>query len=490
MKYVKSLAQAWSYQNPAKSSIFVTIFLTVGIWLLAGNSLCAQSAPLRPTWKNFSLTLYRNMALVRDQTRVDINKDKTVAILQPVSTKIIPQSVTITLEDANILEQSYSYRPITPENLLESFVGKDVLLINTNKKIGIEEIIPATLIAAKDGVVLKVENRIETSPPGRIAFPFIPQDLSNSPMLKIVLKGKADKEIPVELAYLTKGIGWKADYVAVLDESAKDMELASWVTIRNHTGISFNDASIQLVAGDINEERADFESRSNFLAKAVRMSGGKGMEQERLFEYHLYSVKHRLCLKDGQMKQLCLFSASQVPYEKHFLVKANDYPLSRRVGERKEKLPVQIMISFKNDDSSRLGMPLPQGDVRVYERDSKGILQFIGRDYLFHVPKGEIVRLNLGKAFDLLCTRTQTDFRKFEGTNRYKSLYESSYKITIKNAKKEPATVTYQERLSGDWKITKENLPHVKLSAATAAWSLNVPPGKERTLTFRVRTRY
>ena len=77
--------------------------------------------------------------------------------------------------------------------------------------------------------------------------------------------------------------------------------------------------------------------------------------------------------------------------------------------------PVKVYYRFKNDQKSRLGMPLPAGTVRVYQADSKGGVQFVGEDRIQHTPKDETVKIYIGNAFDVVCERKQTDYKKLAG---------------------------------------------------------------------------
>ena len=458
--------------------------------LLADPCHSGQSAVRSETWTKTSLTLYRTTALIRDKSFLTAKKGETTILFRPVSSKIIPQSAVILCSKADVLEQSFVFRPISPESILESFVGKNVLLVRTDKETGSEKTVPAKLLSARNGIVLEIGGRIETSVPGRIAFPELPQGIGEKPMLKIKLKGRTDGNCPLELAYLTRGISWSADYTVILDKTESRIALNSWVTISNNSGISFKDAAVQMVAGDVNEEALPPRINRKFsMEKAAAPAMSRDVSRQGIFEYHLYSIGRLVSLENGVLKQISLFSSGDVPCRKEFFASGNAYAYSRRMGGKEEKLPVQAVISFQNNKDSALGIPMPQGDVRVFKRDSAGSLQFIGKDRITHVPEGEKIRLNLGKAFDIICTRVQADFEKLAGS-KYSSTYESSYKVTFKNRKDEPVSVKYMEPVPGTWRITNENLKHEKPDANTAVWTLNIPAKGQKALIFSIRVRY
>jgi hypothetical protein len=270
------------------------------------------------------------------------------------------------------------------------------------------------------------------------------------------------------------------------------MRLDARVSIKNRSGITFENALVQLVAGDVNEGTGPPEINRSFAMKKAAMAApiDPDVSRETLFEYHLYNIDRPVSLEKDQPKEITLFSASGIPCSKEFLAIGNRYTYTRKITGRGEQVEVAAVISFKNDKSSHIGIPMPQGEVRMYKKDSAGRLQFIGKDEINHVPQDEKVQLNLGKAFDIVCTRLQTDFKKLAGSNKYSSLYENSYEVTVKNSKDEPVTVKYMEPVSGTWQITAENQEHQKTDANTALWKLDVPAHGQKVLKFTVRVRY
>ncbi|RUM87723.1 MAG: hypothetical protein DSZ23_05385, partial [Thermodesulfatator sp.] len=352
-------------ERHSKILIFIMATLLAGVF--GPTIVTAENQVKKPdTWENTSLTLYKTMALVRDKKSVSLKNGQTSTLIIPVSGKIIPESAVVSCNKADILEKSFIFKPLSPQSLLQGYIGKEVFLIKTDKDTGKEESISATLLSADKGIVLKIGNRIETTIPGRIAFPGLPEGMGDKPVLKVKLQGKTHGDVPVGLAYLTRGISWNADYVAVLDTSAKNLSFQGWITIRNNSGISFQNASVQLVAGDVNEERKPGVLTRNFgMEKAAAPASplGHDVSQEALFEYHLYSIERAINLDKNILKQVALFTAEGVPFTREFLVIGNRYPFSRSTGARKDKLEVSAIVSFANDQASHLGIAIPKGEV-------------------------------------------------------------------------------------------------------------------------------
>ncbi|HCO44491.1 MAG TPA: DUF4139 domain-containing protein, partial [Gammaproteobacteria bacterium] len=160
---------------------------------------------------------------------------------------------------------------------------------------------------------------------------------------------------------------------------------------------------------------------------------------------------------------------------------------TRQAGEIGRSLKVAVLLKLRNAKADGLGLPLPAGVVRVYQRDSAGGTQFVGEDRIDHTPENESAELTLGQAFDVTARKTQTDFRVLSTGKDERRQYESAYRIEIKNAKKAAVTVTVLEPIAGDWRMIDSSLAHEKVAAHTARWRVTVPAGGSQTLTYRVR---
>jgi hypothetical protein len=214
------------------------------------------------------------------------------------------------------------------------------------------------------------------------------------------------------------------------------------------------------------------------------------MAEESLFEYHLYTLDHPTTLAANQTKQVALLSASGVPMRKEYLLQGQNYYYSGSYGDLGEKQKVGVFVEFDNKDSSRLGMPLPKGIIRVYKRDSEGRAQFVGEDSVDHTPKNELVRLKLGDAFDVTAKRKQTDYKSLGRQGRYGYVHESAFEVQLKNAKKEAVTVSLLEPMPGDWEMLQNSHPFTKEAAGTARFKVTVPAEGSATLSYRVRVKW
>ncbi len=446
--------------------------------------------------QSVAVTIYNNnLALVKDQRKVNLNSGLNSLALRDVSAQIRPESALLrSLSNAGsftTLEQNFDFDLLTPQKLLEKFVGKNVTVARVNPATGLETTEQATVLSANNGVVMRIGNRIETGIPGRIIYDDVPNNLRDRPTLVTKLNNKTASTQTVELSYLTGGLGWKADYVAELSPKEDSLDLSGWVTLSNTSGTSYNNAKLQLVAGDVNMVRENFP-RAPAMHKTLAMAAedSTGMAEESLLEYHLYSLDRPTTIAENQTKQVALLSASNIPARKELVLRGADYYYGSSYGDLGQKMKVGAFIEFDNKEAAKLGMPLPKGIMRVYKKDSQGNAQFVGEDKIDHTPKNETVRLKLGDSFDVTADKKQTDFKALPRPAKGNSLFESAYEIVLKNAKKERVTVTVQEPIPGEWKILKENHVSQKATSNTAVWKIEIPAEGKTILNYRVQVKY
>jgi len=383
-------------------------------------------------------------------------------------------------------EQNFDFDLLTPEKLLEKYVGREVGVIRTHPATGAETRETATVLATNGGVVLKFADRVETGVPGRLAFAGVPDTLRDKPTLVISLINPSAGPQNLGLSYLTGGLSWRADYVAELNADDDRLDLNGWVTLSNQSGAAYPNARLQLVAGDLNRVR-DAQPRAG-MTMAAKAADAAEMQQESLFEYHLYTLQRPTTLAENQTKQVALMSATRVPVRKEFLLEGANYYYVGQHGELGQKIKVGVFVEFDNKGEG-LGIPLPRGVVRVYKKDGQDNAQFVGEDRIDHTPKNETVRLKLGDAFDVTADKKQTAFQKLAGTGRTNYVFESAYEIVLKNAKKEAVTVTVRESMPGDWTMVSESQPHAKAASGIAEWKVRVPAEGRTTLIWRVRVK-
>jgi hypothetical protein len=443
--------------------------------------------------KAVAVTIYNeSLALIREERDVKLNAGRNLLALREVSGQIKPETASLrSLSGArlSLLEQNFDFDLLTPQKLLDKYVGKSVTVVRTTEQTGKETSEQATVLAANDGIVLKYADRVETGLPAnaRIVYGDVPATLRDRPTLVVELESDKAGAQRAELAYLSGGLSWQADYVATLAEDEKALTLAGWVTLTNKSGAAYQNARLQLVAGEVNRVRENLRMVQPMPAPVTATGAPAApMAREELFEYHLYTLGRPTTLRDQQTKQVALLSASRVPVRKEYRMEGSSYWYNEdsKTPELGDKRGVEVFIEFVNKDGD-LGVPLPMGTVRVYKSDKQGSPLFVGEDRIDHTPKNDTVRLKLGKAFDITGRWKRTGFSRLS-----KREFEQEISIEISNAKDTPVTVRVVEPVPGDWKMLKENYPHTKSTASSALWDVPVPAEGKTTLTYRVRTEW
>ena len=436
-----------------------------------------------------SVAIYNDsLALIKEVRRITLDNGINDIALRDVSAKMRPETASLRSLSGTplrLIEQNFDFDLLTPQKLLEKYVGRSVDVIRTNPATGAETVEAAQVLATNNGVVLKFADRIETGIPGRLAFPGVPANLRDRPTLVVKLESATFGPQAAELSYLSGGLSWRADYVAELGADENKLDLAGWVTLTNQSGTAYENAKLQLVAGDVNRVQEDFAPRPMVKAM-VAAAPMREMAREEVFDYHLYTLGQTTTIRDNQTKQVALLSAAAVPVQKEYLLTGESWYYQAQATDLGQKLKIAVFLEFDNAGGD-LGKPLPKGVVRVYKKDSKGNAIFIGEDGIDHTAKNDKVRLKMGNAFDVTANRKQTGYKLIAG--RPNPMIETSWRIEFNNAKDQAVTVKVVEPMPGDWEMVSETRPHAKGDAHSAVWLVTMPAGGKATLEYTVRAR-
>ena len=377
------------------------------------------AAPLTSTLKDqqdMAVTIYNsNLGLVKDTRLIDFKPGIHELKFMDVAAKIDPTTVHIKSlingSSLNVLEQNYEYDLLSPQKLLEKFVGQTVQLATINPETKKEEIVEATLFSTQGGNIFQIGDKIHIGHPGRILLSRIPENLIPQPTLVWMVENRLSKPQKVEASYLTSGINWKADYVAVLNQLDTSTDLTGWVTIDNRSGATYQNALLKLVAGDIHRVQA--EKRMDYAKPmAAAKEASPQFKEESFFEYHLYTLDRRTTIKDNQTKQMALLDANQVPIKKLFIFSGQPQYYYYQMTRSSDKQKIGVFLELENSKKNNLGIPFPKGTIRVYKEDKDGSLQFVGEDKIDHTPKDEKFKIKIGEAFDVVGERVQTDYKR------------------------------------------------------------------------------
>lgn len=450
--------------------------------------------------QSVAVTIYNDaLALVRETREIPFAAGRNRVALREVSAQIMPETASLASQSGGnlqLLEQNFDFDLLSEQSLLDKYVGRKVTTIRTNPATGEETREEATVLANNQGIILQYADRIESGLPkdARLAFADVPANLRDRPTLVVDVEAGQGGTQTVDLSYLTGGLSWQADYVATLSHDEKRLNLAGWVTLSNQSGTRYDNAALQLVAGDVNRAPPDFSmQRQKAMNYEMAAPAAAAMAQEAFFEYHLYTLDRPTTIGNNQRKQVSLLSAADIPVHKEYRLQGDSnwyYQVENNSPELGDKRKVDIFVNFANKEESRLGMPLPKGVIRVYKNDSKQRALFIGEDRIDHTAKNDDIRLNLGSAFDISANWKQKSVKRNEGKLGpllSRDSYEASYEIELNNAKKEDVVVKVVEPIPGHWEMLEESHKHETPVANMAQWQIPVPAEGKTTLTYTVR---
>lgn len=470
------------------------------------------AAPAETAQGDVSITIYNsNLALVQDVRQLPIAQGRSRVEFPDVSAQIRPQTLSFAAAGTTIIEQNFDYDLLTPSKLMEKAIGQTVTLLRTNPATGTETRERAKVLSVAGGTVIQIGDRIEVlrddGLPVRVIFDRVPPGLRARPTLSVNLDSTRAGTRPVQLRYLTGGLGWNADYVALYNESAGTIDMQGWVTLTNNTGTTFHNVDTVLVAGDPNGGY-----RGSFGDRGMTRAGTQTASREQLGDFYLYPIAGRTTIANAQTKQVSFLDVQAVPAKKIY---------SREVYFRQnDEQPqnVESRIAFSTSRDQGLGDALPAGTVRFYQRDREGTPQFIGEKGIGHTPMGSDLSLVTGDAFDITVkaevekreTITSDEWEKSarwrvvrngavveEGTlERPKTYYRTVMRYTLTNAKPEAVEVQLTQTglgnnwWSDDFRIPAEDIKGEQLNADRRRYVVPVPANGERVIRVTYETRY
>jgi hypothetical protein len=452
-----------------------------------------------------ALTIYnQNFAVVRDTVPLNLQSGVNDVRYTDATAQVEPDSVILRDPTGNhslqILEQNYRNDPVTQELLLSLFEGKtiDFETLRLKDNTQVREIVPGKIIRSgyvpggePEQPIVEVDGKLQFSLPGQPLFPDLGDDTVLKPTLNWLLQSDKPGKFDAEVGYITGGFSWSASYNLVSPEKGDIVDLVGWITMNNRSGKTFHDASIKLMAGDVNRIQPQTFTAGFGGAYRLAMAENAPAVTEKAFdEFHLYSIARPTTLRDRETKQVEFVHAEQVVAPTIYVYDgAPGYRfyggLNYEQGYGTEgNKKVQVMREFVNAETNHLGIALPAGKLRFYRRDTDGQLQFVGEDQIDHTPRNETIRVTTGNAFDLVGERKQTSFRVDTGDK----WMDESFEIKLRNRKTEPVEIRVVEHLYrwSNWDITQKSDDFTKKDSQTIEFRVPVKPDEEKTVTYTV----
>ena len=487
--------------------------------LAQGDSLAEPNAQ-----GDLSVTIYNNnQALVQDVRQIAIAKGRSRIEFPDVSAMIRPETLSFAAPGTGIVEQNFDFDLLTPEKLMEKAIGQTVTLLRTNPATGAETRERAKVLSTAGGVVVQIGDRIEVlrddGLPVRVIFDQVPPNLRARPTLSVTLNSDREGTRAASLRYLTPGLGWSADYVALYDEGKSTVDMQGWVTLTNQTGTTFQNADTLLVAGnpasnDGNDDGNVYRGRPMPPPPPPGkfVPGTETANRERLGDFYLYPIAGRTTIANNQTKQVSFLDVQGVPARKVYGRTVN------WLASDGQPVAVASQIAFKTSKEGGLGDALPAGTVRFYQRDQQGNPQFIGENGIGHTPMGSELTLSTGDAFDIYAqseveSRQTISGEEWEKSARWqvfkngqvvaqgeaerpKTFYRTTMRYTLTNAKPQAVEVELVQAgldrgwWGNDFRVVSADVPGEQLNADRRKYVISVPANGKRVVRVTYETRY
>jgi hypothetical protein len=442
-------------------------------------------SPSRTAQGDVAVTIYNNdTALIQDRRELTLPAGRSRQDFPDVSAQIRPETVTLTGNGLGIVEQNFDFDLLTPAAMMQKAVGETVTLVRINPATGAEVRERARILAANSGVVMQIGDRIEVlrddGLPTRVIFDRVPETLRARPTLSVTLDTARGGRQPATLNYLTRGLGWSADYVSLFNEANGTMDVQGWITLTNRSGTPYINAKTLLVAGAVNSVDGNRGYRPPPPPGGIVRAGTLTSDRERLGGFYLYPLAERTTIADKQTKQVSFLDVRGAAAARGYEYR------NAWLGTAAEPASANSVLRFSSARGGGLGDALPAGVVRVYQRDARGNPQFVGEHRIGHTPMGSSLSLVTGEAFDVK-VRAVVEERTRVGSERWKT--RMRYDLT--NASPKAVVVDLvQDGLWGDTRIDSESIKSERPDADRVLWRVTVPANGEAAVMATFDTRY
>jgi hypothetical protein len=442
--------------------------LSLAAALLTGiaASACAASRA--------AVTIYsRDLAFVREARTLTLRGARDTVRLDEIPERMDVSSARLALAGrARATRLASRFDVASGDRLLEVGRGRRVQVVLRENRV-----VEGALLSADGGwlTVRGDDGALETVARGgiqelRLAQP--PPGLAFEPTLEAVVEGAAPGRVEAELSYLTGGLSWSAEHTLVRTGETTALWTSS-ISVENASGRSFDVPRLALVAGD--PRLGSPAPPRMVMARGMEMSmaAEKADVTEQSFaEYHLYTLDHPALLRDRETQILTMLETRPVKVTPRYLY---------RYGTGGVTSQIEVM----NSAAAGLGVPLPEGRVRFYEKDAQGELHFTGETRIRHTPRDEKLTLDVGTAFDLVAERREVYNRRISDRER-----EYGVEIKLRNRKPTEVRIVVEEGVASDFEVLRKSHEFTRKDAGTIQFVVPVAANQETVLSYAVRTRY
>ncbi len=464
-------------------------------------------------------------ALITETRTVNIPAGDAVIRFEGVAEGMFPESAIVTGLPSGVREKNRDARLLSPQGLVDAYLKRAVTLTRTNKATGKVRTQEAFITAGpQGGVILKTDEGYEalrcTGLPERMSFGGVPAGLSAKPTLSVLTSSKTATTAKLTLTYMAAGFDWQANYVAQVQERKSDgsgkVDMFAWLTLANGGNQSFVNANTMAIAGEPNRERRGEQARptggalylqcwgnqttsdvpyrlgyepappppppapagmmyeadaENIVVTAQRRRSEKLMspvavvvaQQEDLGDLKLYRIPEPVTVNAKGQKQVAMLVKPGAEFAHYYAANVENYD--------ENSAPMTMMLRGENRKEKGLGLPMPSGQVMIFEDSNYGTL-LAGQSSLKDRAVGEEVEMAVGTSSDVRMKLTRIS----EESKR------QNYRIDITNARNTPVNIEVE--IPFELKGKPRDL--VKIDGVPT-WKISVPANGDAKLFYEVK---
>jgi len=470
-------------------TLYYAAIALAALGICSGCSTASAKSGNANSRQDISLTVYKEDFGVISETRpVLLSSGRNTVHLLDLSKQLNQESLIFDWtkgNQANVVSTTYDLGVSESTHLLKRYLGKSVELVRYGQDGRESERVRGILEVADPGnLVLNVDGKYLVNPPGSIEASD-DNGVVAIPQLRAEVDSASAQNAGLKISYLTGGFSWGADYVGTMKNDGT-MALEVWATVTNKTGIDYPNAKVTLVAGEPNRALIPYdgslaEAEGGIRHRDLQIAGSIPAKQrlspEATGELYEYPVDARVSIAPDQSSRVKMSEVGAVPVKKDYSVRLPDFDYEEYDNAQTRHNAV-LAISFKNEKSQGLGLPLPAGAFRIYEPDSSGTQRYIGAATLPDTPKDSGAFLSLSNVFDVYA-QSRVNSTKIIDKHRVRKDLE----VRIHNSKESAVAVRIVQNVYGKWQVAAESDESTKPDATTLQWVVNVPAGTEKVIT-------
>lgn len=468
-----ALAQTVSI-SPQPEAISLTVYRASG----------RGEAPIDRNWP-------QGYALITETRTVAIPAGESLIRFEGVAEGMFPESAIVTGLPKGVTEKNRDARLLSPSGLVDAYLKREVTLTRTDRATDKTREQQAIITAGPTGgVIVQTAEGYEalhcTGLPERMRYDGVPQDLSAKPTLSVLTSSDAPVTAKVTLTYMAAGFDWQANYVAQAKQpdtgavGKGKVDLFAWLTLANGGNQSFANANMMAIAGEPNRERRSTQLRptggalslkcwpaqrthqvphnpgylllpppppppapaayemadaENIVVTASRLQL-KAMaapvavvvaEQEDLGDLKLYRIPEPVTVNAKGQKQVAMIVRPGASFDRLYSANVDAYFDGAGNGESQ---PMTILFRSENRKEKGLGLPMPSGQVLMFEDSDHGPL-LAGEATLADRAVGDEIEMAIGQSSDV----------RFAVTRMSATGNKQRYRVDISNARSEAVNV-------------------------------------------------